>query len=274
MTVAVIGVRGGVGKTAVAEAIARRAAATGVAAVVCKPEAVRHELLDGDDGRVFPADLDYLRRLSPAASPADLVPVVVRPVEGPPDLPPNHCLDRKVQVHVGGELAGVMTYVAYLERRLEFARVAEDALRRLRDLADLRVVAGSGAATELHVPGRLAMSAHVVAGLSGPVVLVADARSGGALASLCGTLALLPAPVARRVRGVVLTRAGDHHTGGLIRGLDRTVAQVTGLPLLGVVRCPAQPWPVDQPPPPAAPLDDGTLAQLWLRPLGPPFDDA
>jgi hypothetical protein len=272
-TVAVLGVRGGVGKTAVAEAIARRAAAAGEAAVVCKPEAVRHELVGSPDGRVFPPDLEYLTRLCPAASPADVVPVIVRPVEGPGDVPSNNCLDRKVQVHLGGEPAGIMTYLAYLGRRAEFARRAGESLLRLGTRATLLVVAGSGAPVELHIPGRLPMSAQVVAGVAGPVVLVADARAGGALASLCGTLALLPASLARRVRGVVLTRAGERGTGGLVRGLDRTVAEVTGLPLLGVVRCPPERWPSDRPPPPATPLDGDATAELWLRPLGPPFDD-
>jgi len=271
--VAVIGVRGGVAKTAVGDAIGRRAGAAGVPAVVCKPEAIRHDLVTALDGRVYPGDLRYLVEAAPQVSPADIVPIVVRPISGPAEVPPNHSLDRRVEVYVAGELAAVTTLASYIARVDHYARLVMASLDRLRAAGVLPVIVGSGASTELHLGGHGPLSMRIVSAVSGPVVLVADARAGGVLASLTGTLALLPEKIRSRVTGIVLTRAGQPGRPSLIRGFGTTLTELTGLPLLGTVSCPPDPFPVDRQPPPGERLPDSALPGLRLQALGKPFSD-
>jgi adenosylcobyric acid synthase len=115
---------------------------------------------------------------------------------------------------------------ALLDRALEaYDRLAAD--------HDCIVVEGAGGAAEVNLYARDIANMRLAERLRLPIVLVADIERGGVFAQVCGTIALLPAPVRPLVRGVIVNKfRGDP---ALFEDGVAILESLSGVPVLGVL---------------------------------------
>ncbi len=115
---------------------------------------------------------------------------------------------------------------ALLERALEaYDRLAAD--------HDCIVVEGAGGAAEVNLYARDIANMRLAERLGLPIVLVADIERGGVFAQVCGTIALLPAPIRKLVRGVIVNKfRGDP---ALFEDGVAILEALSGVPVLGVL---------------------------------------
>ncbi len=149
------------------------------------------------------------------------------------------------QVVVLGKARGTMSASEYhLGAAEELFEVVAAAYRRLAEEFEIIVIEGAGSPAEVNLQERDLANMRTARMAGAPVVLIADIDRGGALASLVGTLALLPADDAARVRGFVINKfRGD--LGLLAPALtfleERTGRRVVGvLPFLADLHLPAE----------------------------------
>ncbi len=115
---------------------------------------------------------------------------------------------------------------ALLERALE-------AYDRLAAEHDCIVVEGAGGAAEVNLYARDIANMRLAERLGLPIVLVADIERGGVFAQVCGTVALLPAPIRKLVRGVIVNKfRGDP---ALFEDGVAILEALSGVPVLGVL---------------------------------------
>ncbi|MFW5986108.1 MAG: cobyric acid synthase, partial [Halanaerobiales bacterium] len=118
----------------------------------------------------------------------------------------------------------------FIEQGLE---IIEESYRRLQNSYDVLVVEGAGSPVEMNVRERDLANMKVALMDKIPVVLVADIDRGGALASVVGTLTLLPAAEKRLVKGIIINRfRGDYE---ILRPGIEFLEEHTGKPVLGVI---------------------------------------
>ena len=98
---------------------------------------------------------------------------------------------------------------------------------------DCIVVEGAGSAAEVNLYARDIANMRLAERLQLPIVLVADIERGGVFAQVCGTIALLPAPIRKLVRGVIVNKfRGDP---ALFEDGVRILEALSGVPVLGVL---------------------------------------
>lgn len=166
--------------------------------------------------------------------------VQARACRVPPDRDMNPVLlkpeaDRRAQVIVRGDVAGGWDAAGYHRLKPDLLAVVRGSFGRLAADADLVLVEGAGSPAEVNLrAGDIANMGFALAeGV--PVVLVADIDRGGMLASVVGTMMLLPPEERRLVRGYLVNKfRGDP---ALLAPAFPIVAAHCGLPCLGTV-----PW--------------------------------
>jgi len=139
------------------------------------------------------------------------------------------------QVVVQGKVWGQAKARDYRALKSQLMPAVLDSFARLSNEADLVLVEGAGSPAEVNLrEGDIAnMGFAEAADL--PVLLVGDIDRGGVIASIVGTLALLPNAEAARIKGYLINKfRGDPllFEDGLV-----TIDRATGLKSLGVV-----PW--------------------------------
>lgn len=137
------------------------------------------------------------------------------------------------QLVVLGRAASRAEAARLLSDRDERARVALDALARLRAEHDLVVIEGAGSPAEPNLRERDAVNMHVARAVDAPVLLVGDISRGGVFAHLSGTLDWLPAEDRALVRGLVINRL--HGDPALLGDAVRALEERAGVPVVGVV---------------------------------------
>jgi adenosylcobyric acid synthase len=141
--------------------------------------------------------------------------------------------DRRAQVIVRGKPLASMNARTYHERKKDMLAVVVESLGELDELYEALIIEGAGSPAEINLADQDIANMAVARLANAPVVLVADIDRGGAFASLCGTLDLLPPDDRDRVRGFIINKfRGDLSL--LQPGLDFLEAK-TGRPVLGVV---------------------------------------
>ncbi len=156
-----------------------------------------------------------------------------------PDLRFNPVLlkplgDSKSQVIVMGcpvAVLGARSYhLDYCERAWEAARAA---LRSLQEEFELILLEGAGSPAEMNIYHRDIANLRAARAAGAPVLLVGDIERGGVIASLVGTLEVLPSEDRPLIRGVVVNKfRGD---ASLFDEGRTFLESRTGLPCLGVV---------------------------------------
>lgn len=138
------------------------------------------------------------------------------------------------QVIVQGHPADTLTASAYHRQyNLSFWPAVEECWQRLSREYEIIVIEGAGSPAEVNLADRDLANMRTARMASAPVILVADIDRGGALASLVGTLELLPPEDAARVCGFILNKfRGDKE---LLQPALAFLEEKTGRPVLGVV---------------------------------------
>ncbi|KAF1084491.1 Cobyric acid synthase [Sporotomaculum syntrophicum] len=107
------------------------------------------------------------------------------------------------------------------------------ALDRLCGQFDIVVIEGAGSPAEVNLQDTDIVNMKVARQVEAPVLLVADIDRGGALASVVGTLELLPPGDKERVKGIIINKfRGDI---SLFQPAISFLEQKTGVPVCGVV---------------------------------------
>ena len=142
---------------------------------------------------------------------------------------------RSSQVVVMGRPWAVLDAAAYQDAKAELWPVVTEALDGLRERFDAVICEGAGSPAEINLLDRDITNLRVAQAAGFPAVLVGDIDRGGVFASLFGTVALLPAPLAGCVRGFVVNKfRGDP---ALLAPGFEDLERRTGIPTLGVL-----PW--------------------------------
>ena len=139
------------------------------------------------------------------------------------------------QIVVQGKVWGQARASEYRSLKPQLLPAVLDSFARLSKEADLVLVEGAGSPAEVNLrEGDIANMGFAEAA-DVPVLLVGDIDRGGVIASIVGTLALLPDSEAGRIKGYLINKfRGDPllFEDGLV-----TINRATGLKSLGVV-----PW--------------------------------
>ncbi|HEX6312803.1 MAG TPA: cobyric acid synthase, partial [Acidimicrobiia bacterium] len=218
----VCGTSSSAGKSTIVTGLCRLLARRGVRVAPFKAQNMSNNAAVCADGTEI-GRAQYAQALAAGIDPsADLNPILLKPID-----------DRRAQVIVHGRPlthAGAADYGTHAGTLLD---VASTALERLRRRFDVVVAEGAGSPAELNLLERDVANLPLAARAGIDAVLVADVDRGGMLAAAYGTVALLPAELRGRVRGIVVNRfRGD---AALLRpGLELLEARA-GVPVLGVV---------------------------------------
>jgi adenosylcobyric acid synthase len=143
--------------------------------------------------------------------------------------------DHRSQVVVMGRPWATLDAAAYQERKTELWPVVVEQLADLRHRFDAVICEGAGSPAEINLLDHDITNLAVARAAGFPAILVGDIDRGGVFASLFGTVALLPPPLAALIRGFVVNKfRGDASL--LKQGFDELEGR-TGIPVLGVL-----PW--------------------------------
>jgi adenosylcobyric acid synthase len=139
------------------------------------------------------------------------------------------------QVVVQGKVWGQAKAREYRSLKLQLLPAVLDSFARLSNDADLVLVEGAGSPAEVNLRESDIANMGFAEAADVPVVLVGDIDRGGVIASVVGTMALLPAGEAARIKGYLINKfRGDPL---LFEDGLTTINRATGLKSLGVV-----PW--------------------------------
>lgn len=225
--IAVMGTGSDVGKSVVATALCRHYARQGVRVAPFKAQNM------SNNSGVTPEGLEMGRAQIVQAEAAgiaphvDMNPILLKPTS-----------DVGAQVVVLGQARMNAVAKAYHQQKESLFKVACDALDRLRSDCELIVMEGAGSCAEVNLMDRDIVNLSMAAYAKAPVILVADIHRGGVFAQIVGTLACLPEPERKRIRGFIINRfRGD--IALFDRGV-RWIEKKTGRPVFGVL-----PWYTD-----------------------------
>jgi len=138
------------------------------------------------------------------------------------------------QVIVLGKPVGHMSARDYhLGKNLELLSSIAAAFEKLAREYDIIVLEGAGSPAEVNLKERDLANMRAAKMASAPVLLVADIDRGGAIASVVGTLELLPLEEREMVRGIIINKFRGDIT--LLKPALDFLEDRTGVPVLGVV---------------------------------------
>jgi adenosylcobyric acid synthase len=218
----VCGTSSGAGKSTIVAGLCRLLARRGVRAAPFKAQNMSNNAAVCADGAEI-GRAQYAQALAAGIEPsADFNPILLKPID-----------DRRSQVIVHGAPVAEVGAIDYGAQSGALLELAADALARLRECYEVVVVEGAGSPSEVNLLERDVANLPLAARAGIDAVLVADVDRGGMLAAAYGTVALLPADLRDRIRGIVVNRFRGELS--LLRpGLD-LVEERTGVPVLGVV---------------------------------------
>jgi adenosylcobyric acid synthase len=139
------------------------------------------------------------------------------------------------QIVVQGTVRGQARASDYRTRRPQLLPAVLDSFARLSAEADLVLVEGAGSPAEVNLRDGDIANMGFAEAADVPVLLVGDIDRGGVIASIVGTMKLLPGKEAARIKGYLINKfRGDPL---LFEDGLTTIDRVTGLKSVGVV-----PW--------------------------------
>lgn len=225
--VLVAGTRSHVGKSTVAAGLCRLLRRQGVSVAPFKAQNMSNnaEVALKPDGRWGEIAVSQHTQARAAEVPpsTDMNPVLLKPRgEG----------ESEVVVH--GDVVGSYTAEEYYDDVWwDACDAARRSYERLESRYDAVVLEGAGGAGEVNLQDRDLANVEAAEFADADVVLVADLERGGAFASVCGTLELMPEETRQRVVGVVFNKfRGDP---ALLKSGFQEVEQRTDVPVLGVL---------------------------------------
>ncbi len=184
MTARVLMIQGtgsNVGKSLICAGLCRLFANAGLKVAPFKPQNMSNNAaVTIDDGEIGRAQALQARaaRIDPTA---DMNPILLKPEN-----------DRGAQVIVQGHRRQTLSARAYFKKRQDFIPAIRESFLRLVEAHDLIIVEGAGSPAEINLRKGDIANMGFARLFDLPVVLVADIHRGGVIASLIGTLAVLP----------------------------------------------------------------------------------
>lgn len=142
--------------------------------------------------------------------------------------------DMKSEVLFYGEKFGPIAGMAYREQF--FSRGIEaikHSLGKLAETYETVIIEGAGSPAEVNLNDREIVNMRVAEMADVPAVLVADIDRGGAIASIVGTLQLLPAEHRKRVKAIIINKF--HGDVSLFQEGIEFIESYTGIPVAGVI---------------------------------------
>ncbi|BBK29369.1 adenosylcobyric acid synthase (glutamine-hydrolysing) [Stella humosa] len=213
-----------VGKSILVAGLGRAFTRRGLRVLPFKPQNMANNAaVTPDGGEIGRAQFLQARACRVPAS-RDMNPVLLKPEA-----------DRRAQVIVRGDVAGGYDAGGYHRLKPDLLPIVRESFQRLAADADLVLVEGAGSPAEVNLrQGDIANMGFALAEQVS-VVLVADIDRGGMLASVVGTMALLPPDERALIAGYLVNKfRGDP---ALLAPAFPIIAGHCGLPCLGVV-----PW--------------------------------
>ena len=213
-----------VGKSLIVAGLCRAFARHGLAVKPFKPQNMSNNAAVTADGGEIGRAQALQARACGLAPHADMNPVLLKPQT-----------EIGAQLIVQGRVHGTVAAREYRALAPALMPRVLESFARLGDGADLVLVEGAGSPAEVNLRlGDIAnMGFAEAADL--PVALIGDIDRGGVIASLVGTVELLPKPERARVRGFIVNKFRGDPT--LFDDGLRAITERTGLQALGVV-----PW--------------------------------
>ena len=137
------------------------------------------------------------------------------------------------QVIVQGRMAGTLEAHRYVDLKAALMAPVRDSFRRLAAEADLVIVEGAGALSEINLRVNDIANLGFARAARVPVVVIGDIERGGVIASLAGTRLVLPDDDAAMVRGFLVNKfRGDP---ALFADGMGEIARRTGWAALGLI---------------------------------------
>jgi adenosylcobyric acid synthase len=220
----VCGTGSDVGKSALVAGLCRLLARNGVSVAPFKAQNMALNSWVTDDGAEIGRAQGIQALASGIRAEAVMNPVLLKPTG-----------ERRSQVVVLGKAWATLDAAAYQSAKGELFAVILDSLARLRSRYDVVICEGAGSPAEINLLEHDVVNLRLGAEAGMRAVVVGDIDRGGVLASLYGTVRLVPEELRRTIRGFVVNKfRGDPDL--LVPGLEE-LERRTGVPTLGVI-----PW--------------------------------
>lgn len=142
--------------------------------------------------------------------------------------------DMKSEVFFFGEKFGPIAGMAYREQF--FTRGIEainTSFAKLAATYETVIIEGAGSPAEVNLNDREIVNMRVAEIADVPAILVADIDRGGAIASIVGTLQLLPTEHRKRVKAIIINKF--HGDVSLFQEGIEFIESYTGVPVAGVI---------------------------------------
>lgn len=150
-------------------------------------------------------------------------PILLKPVPG-----------MKSEVLFFGERFGAVAGMTYREQFFKKGIIAiHTALKKLSETYETVIIEGAGSPAEVNLNDREIVNMRVAEIADVPAVLVADIDRGGAIASIVGTLQLLPPEHRSRVKAIIINKF--HGDISLFQEGVEFIEAYTGIPVAGVI---------------------------------------
>jgi adenosylcobyric acid synthase len=213
-----------VGKSMIVAGLARAFTNRGLTVRPFKPQNMSNNAAVTADGGEIGRAQALQARAARVASSVHMNPVLLKPQS-----------DVGSQIIVQGKIFGNAKAQDYHRLKPQLLTHVLDSYRRLADAADLVLVEGAGSPAEVNLRAGDIANMGFAQAADIPVVLVGDIDRGGVIASIVGTLQLLPPAEAARIKGFLINKfRGDP---ALFADGMRLISDKTGLAGLGLV-----PW--------------------------------
>ncbi len=140
----------------------------------------------------------------------------------------------RAEVSILGNHFGEMKGFEYRERFYDQAVAAiEHSIQKLSESYEAIIIEGAGSPAEVNLNDREVVNMRVAEIADVPAILVAPIDKGGAIASIVGTLQLLPPEQRKRVKGIIINKFRGDLTW-FQDGID-FIESYTGIPVVGVI---------------------------------------
>src|SRR5580693_7329768 len=211
-----------VGKSLIVAGLGRAFTRRGLKVRPFKPQNMSNNAAVTVDGGEIGRAQALQARACGVAPTSDMNPVLLKPQS-----------EGMAQIVVSGRVHGPASARDYRALAPSLLPVVLAAFGRLAAAADLVLVEGAGSPAEVNLRAGDIANMGFAEAADVPVALVGDIDRGGVLASIVGTLALLPEAEQARIKGYVINKfRGDIR---LFEPAIAILAERTGLACLGVV---------------------------------------
>jgi len=219
----VLGTASDSGKTMICTAFCRLLANEGVRVTPFKSQNMSRFSAVTEKGEEM-SRAQYIQAIAARTTPSiHMNPILLKPVAG-----------MNAEVLFSGEKLGAIPGLSYREAFFnKGVEAIKSALGKLKESYDTVIIEGAGSPAEVNLNDREIVNMRVADIADVPALLVADIDRGGAIASIVGTLQLLPSEHQARIKGIIINKF--HGDVSLFSEGVKFIETYTGIPVVGVI---------------------------------------